>query len=74
MKRTPRQELIEAAALRAQNGCDAHAALEAIVGACRIYPAGTMGAEIVSYYRGVSENGLTRLIKKVQDEICTQVH
>ena len=66
MKHTPRQELIADAASRARNGCSAHMALEAVISECRQYPAGTLGAAMLAYYRNVSENGLERLIKAVE--------
>jgi hypothetical protein len=68
-RQTPRQALIDDAAIRARNGHGAHMALEAIVDECRRYGSGTHGAAIVAYYRGVSETGLGRLIKAVQAKL-----
>lgn len=43
----------------------AHDAIESVVDDCKRYGAGTLGAEILDYYRTASERAIERLINEV---------
>lgn len=69
MKRTPRQELIEDAVSRVRyRGMTPHMALESQIDECKQFGPNTLAAAMIVYYRNISDNGLGRLIKTVENK------
>ena len=62
--RTPRQQLIQHAAIRMlARDLDAHTAIESVVDGAK---PGTVGGAMADYYEGISQLALERLVRAVE--------